>query len=225
MKCRLPLNICSAVGVHTRGLGGWIYITCDNQSCTTMNKIFIGKQHKKHVKPAENPFNQTSPGSAISDVNTKAASEILHSGIGESDLNSLLSVLNLPQISHKSLKVREVEIGSIIETFANTFVDDALQKEQELTELNTGNVGIEVSSDAAWQKKGSQQSYNSLSGIASTTRKRTKKIVHYNARFKRCQICWYASKHRQPAQKHKCQLNWHGSAMEKQWSQICLLKW
>ena len=36
--------------------------------------------------------------------------------------------------------------------------------------------------------------------------------MHYNARFKRCRICWYASKHRQPAQKHKCQLNWHGSA-------------
>ena len=156
MKCRLPLNICSALGVHTRGLGGWIYITCDNQACTTMNKISIGKQHKKHVKPAENPFDRTPPGSAIFDVNTKAASGILHSGIGESDLNSLLSVLNLPQISHKSLKVREVEIGSIIETFANKSVDDALQKEQELTELNTGNVGIEVSSDAAWQKRGSQ---------------------------------------------------------------------
>ena len=55
--CRILLNICNAKGVQTRGLGGWIYITCDNPACETMNKISIGKQHKKVVKDMDNPFN------------------------------------------------------------------------------------------------------------------------------------------------------------------------
>ena len=155
VKCRLPLNICGTQGVLTRGLGGWIYITCDNPICATMNKVSLGKQHKKVVPQTDNPFGLIPPGSAVFDVNTKAASGMLHASIGETHLNNLLCTLNLPQISHKSLKVREVQIGSVMQDFANKSVDAALRKEQELTrtELNaTGTVGIEVSSDAAWQK-------------------------------------------------------------------------
>ena len=87
--------------------------------------------------------------------------------------------MNIPWISHKSLKQREKEIGTVIQAYADKSVDDALKKEQELTkkELNiTGSVGVEVSSDAAWQKRGPQKSYNSLSGIALAIGKRTKKL-------------------------------------------------
>ena len=106
-KCRLPLNICNAQGVLPRGLGGWIYITYNpyNPVCTRMNKISLGKQHKKATPKANNPFDLTPKGCSIFDVNTKAASGILHTGIGETHLNNLLSTLNLPQITHRSLKV------------------------------------------------------------------------------------------------------------------------
>ena len=67
----------------------------------------------------ENPFDLTPCGSAIFDINTKAASGILHAGIGDTHLNNLLSVSNLPQTSHKILKARETEIGSVMQTFAN----------------------------------------------------------------------------------------------------------
>ena len=76
----------------------------------------------------------------------------------------------------------------------------------------TGPVGIEISSDAAWQKRGSQRSCNSLSGIASAIGRKTRKIVHFNSRYKRYHICWYATKHNKSPQKHQCQLNWYGSA-------------
>ena len=141
---------------------------------------------------------------------------MIHAGIGQSHLNNLLSTLNIPQISHTSLKDREEEIGAVIETFANNSVDAALMQEKELAakemHIEDSVPGIEISSDAAWQKRGSQRSYNSLSGIASAIGKRTKKIVHYNSRYKRCRVCWYASKHQKTPRKHKCQLNWHGSA-------------
>ena len=185
VQCNLPLNICNSQGVQQRGLGGWIYITCDNPICMKMNKISLGKQHKKTIPEGNNPFNMLPRGSAIFDVNTKAASGMIHAGIGQSHLNNLLSTLNIQQISHTSLKDREEEIGAIIETSANNSVDAALKQEQELTVkekyVEDGVPGIEISSDAAWQKRGSQRSYNNLSGNASAIGKRTKKIVHYNS--------------------------------------------
>ena len=216
MQCNLPLNICSSQGVQIRGLGGWIYIKCDNPACTKTNKVSLGKQHRKKMSEKKNPFELLPRGCAIFDVNTKAASGMLHAGIGEAHLNNLLSTLNLPQISPRILKVREEEIGSVIQMFANASVDSALVKEQELTnnEIHMSDriPGIEISSDAAWQKQGSQCSYNSLSGIASAIGKRTKKIVHFNSRYKKCRVCWYASKHQRTPRKHQCRLNWQGSS-------------
>ena len=147
--------MCSVQGVQIRGLGGWIYITCDNPLCVAMNKVALGKKHRKIVSKNNNTFDLASHGNAIFDVDTKAASGMIHAGAGVTHLNNFLSTLNLPQICHKSLKVREVEIGPVVQSFANKSVDAALIKEQELTqkELNIeGSVGIEVSSDAAWQK-------------------------------------------------------------------------
>ena len=45
-NCRLPLNLCSVQGVLPRGLGGWLYISCDNPACELINKIAVGKQHQ-----------------------------------------------------------------------------------------------------------------------------------------------------------------------------------
>ena len=130
IKCRLPLNICNAQGVTTRGLGGWIYIACDNPTCKMVNKVTLGKQHKKALSKEDNPFDINPPGNAIFDVNTKAASGMIHAGMGESDLNNLFSTLNLPTISHRSLKKREIEIGSVMQTHANASVDAALLRDK-----------------------------------------------------------------------------------------------
>ena len=89
--CQIPLNICSAKGVLPRGLGGWIYITCDNPACFIMNKISMGKQHKKTVSNKD----CSTRGYAIFYVNTKVASGMLHAGIGEAGLNNLLSTMNM----------------------------------------------------------------------------------------------------------------------------------
>ena len=187
---------------------------CDNPPCGTYNKVPTGKQHKK-LKTEDNPFNVKTPGSAIFDINTKAACGMIHSGIGEAHLNNLLSTMNLPQISHQCVKERETEIGSVMESLAKKSVNAALKKEFELSLKDTSmgqQTGIEVSSDAAWQKCGLQRSYNSLSGIGSVIGKRTRKIVQFNAWYKRCFSCWYVAKHKISPKKHRCQLNWYGSA-------------
>ena len=82
---------------------------------------------------------------------------MLHAGIGETHINNLLTTMNLPHISHTSLKKRENEIGSVLEMFAKGSADSALETEKELTKENHehGEIpGIEVSVDSAWQKRG-----------------------------------------------------------------------
>ena len=43
---------------------------------------------------------------------------MLHAGIGETQLNYLLSTMNLHCIDHKSLKAREHEVGQVLEKHA-----------------------------------------------------------------------------------------------------------
>ena len=58
-------------------------------------------------------------------------------GIGESQINMLLAILNLPTISHKTLKRREREIASSIRQVAEESCDAAIQDEiKALDEIN-----------------------------------------------------------------------------------------
>lgn len=54
---------------------------------------------------------------------------MIHSGIGETQLNNLLSTINLHCIDHKSLKRRENEIGHFIEKNSKTSENNFLIEE------------------------------------------------------------------------------------------------
>ena len=68
-----------------------------------MNKIALGKQHRKFFPKNDNPFDLASCRNAIFDACTKAASGMIHAGIGVTYLNNFHSALNLPQISHNAV--------------------------------------------------------------------------------------------------------------------------
>lgn len=44
---------------------------------------------------------------------------MINGGFGESHINTLLAVLNIPGICHKNLKEREREVGQKLEVMAN----------------------------------------------------------------------------------------------------------
>ena len=65
-------------------------------------------------------------------------------------------------------------------TLQKKSADSALFEEKNLTDESIeGNSAssIDISIDAAWQKRGSQRSYNSLSGFTSTRGKRSKSYI------------------------------------------------
>ena len=52
---------------------------------------------------------------------------MLHAGIGEQQVNHLLTTMNIKNIHHKSLKKHEREAGKYVEAVANQSVASALQ--------------------------------------------------------------------------------------------------
>ncbi|CAC5355427.1 unnamed protein product [Mytilus coruscus] len=84
-------------------------------------------------------------------------------------VNNVLSILNLPPISHKNLKVMERRAGEMIEGFANLSMDqrcrEAFEAEKRNESVPAVNFsGMTVCADHGWQKRG----FDSLTDIQKT---------------------------------------------------------
>ncbi|XP_043269431.1 uncharacterized protein [Venturia canescens] len=67
------------------------------------------------------------------DVNLKAAIAIIDSGIGESQMNTICSAMNIPSVSAKLLKRSERIVGSSIETVAKESCKNSIKLEKQLS--------------------------------------------------------------------------------------------
>ncbi|CAC5392601.1 unnamed protein product [Mytilus coruscus] len=202
-ECTIPLHLHDAKGVRCYGLTGIVYIICKASSCQTLNRIKLGKVH----------FGREKKGVGIFYVNLKAATGMIHAGIGETQLNNFLSSLNVHCIDAKTLKIRENEAGSVLENQAIMSQQRHLQMEilNSTTEDQTDSTsGICISTDTCWQKKGSGRSYNSLSGVSTLIGKTTGKVVNHKVRISSCRICERAKGRGILPRQHKCRKNWSG---------------
>ncbi|VDI03770.1 Hypothetical predicted protein [Mytilus galloprovincialis] len=75
-----------------------------------------------------------------------------------------------------------------------------------------GNDNVTVSVDAAWQRRGSGRSYDSLTGHCSMIGSKTGKVINYKWRSKACRICQRAEISGNIPRVHKCNKNFTGSA-------------
>lgn len=90
---------------------------------------------------------------------------MLDAGIGATHVNLVLTSLNIPAVSEKTLKSREREIGPAIEQVAKTSCNESLCSEKENWNKNTASgesINIAASYDMGWQKRG--KGHNSLTG-------------------------------------------------------------
>ena len=55
---------------------------------------------------------------------------MINAGIGPEQLNKLLTAMNIPPISHHSLKKREIEVGKKVEQVAVDSCNMAIQEER-----------------------------------------------------------------------------------------------
>ncbi|XP_055999332.1 uncharacterized protein LOC125677071 [Ostrea edulis] len=204
--CDNMLHLVNTIGGRKFGLGQVLQVQCTQPTCSFVNDIPTGSKHK--VKAGKKQY--------AWDVNTKLAAGMVNGGYGTTHVNALLAALNIPGITDKSLKKREREVGEHLEEMAGQSCNEILQEEMKLT---AGD--ITVSFGGAWQKRGTGRGYNSLTGHASLFGEKTKKVVSFSSKSKKCRICSVATTKGVPPRKHNCRRNWHGSAKAMEPAMAC----
>ena len=63
-------------------------------------------------------------------INTKATLANLHTGVDETHLKSILSVMNIPPMSRAAFKARERETGKAVQSVAKVSCEEVIRKEK-----------------------------------------------------------------------------------------------
>ncbi|XP_062579761.1 uncharacterized protein LOC134241754 [Saccostrea cucullata] len=179
--CRHPLKLTDICGEVRYGLGSLLRINC--KKCNKVTSVPSGKRHSQMDDHASRAF----------DVNTKLALGVyeisikgmLHAGIGEKKVSLLLSVLNIPPLSHTTLKCKEREAGKAVEDFARQSCDSVVTAERE-SSSNNDELMVHLMVDG---KKGDQG-------------------VLFQVYLK----CHHADKTGKAPSTHDCRKNWTGSS-------------
>ena len=185
------------------GLASKLNIQC--QFCGQTNVVETSLAHKSGAS-----------GPMAYDINTKSALASLHTGIGETHLNGILSVMNIPTMTRASFKTREREAGKAVETVAGHTCVETIEIEKEnaikIGETPDENnlVPISCSYDMGWQKRG--KGFNSNTGQGAVMGLHTGKIMDYATKTKTCRVCDHAKKMKSTPHKHDCRKNHSGSS-------------
>lgn len=199
-----------------------------NEKQSGLSSIFTVKcsfcGHNNEVR-SSGEHRTGSRGPLASNINTRAALGSLHAGIGNTHLNNLLSTMNIPTMNHRLFKKREREIGNVVENIARESCKLNLKLEKELAEQSSspsadGLVGIAVSYDMGWQKRG--RGYNSSTGHGAAMGLATGKVVSYSTRCKTCRVCSH-NKITGREKKHDCRKNYNGSSKSMERDVACEL--
>ena len=81
-------------------------------------------------------------GSSAYDNNSRAVLGTLNAGIGETHLNTILTTMNIPNISRRTFKRREREVGLAVEQVAKKSCIEAVTQEKQM-EIENGGVADE----------------------------------------------------------------------------------
>ena len=154
-------------------------------------------------------------------INSRAVLSCLHTRIGNTHLNNLLSTLNVPTIN-PTFKSREREIGTAVEKVArksgleNMALERKLALDGGATADSDGFVSVWCSYDMGWQKRGRGQ--NSSTGHGAVMGLTTGKVLDFATKTKTHRICKNAMKAGKKATVHDHGLNHSASskAMEPQ---------
>ena len=180
------------------GISSTFAIQCS--ICSQTNHISTSKQHRAGSR-----------GPKAFDANTRVALAALDNGIGFSHVNSILTALDIPNMTRKTYKVREREVGKIAEGVAKATCKVMFDKECELVKENGGTVDtdgllpLSVSYDMGWSKRG--RAHNSLTGHGAVMGSLTGKALDFTTRNKFCRTCQSASQTGGNPKPHDCRVN------------------
>lgn len=191
------------------GLASVFTVSCS--SCGEKNNVKTSSEHRSGQR-----------GPPTYNINSRAVLGCLHTGIGNTHLNNLLSTLNVPTINPVTFKSREREIGTAVEKVARKSCLENMALERKLaldggaTADSDGFVSVSCSYDMGWQKRG--RGHNSSTGHGAVMGLTTGKVLDFATKTKTCRICKNAMKAGKKVNVHDCRRNHSASskAMEPQ---------
>lgn len=198
-NCKQLLDLRKIIREQKVGLASVLWVQCE---CGEINRVKTGKCHKQSDKHG-----------VVYDVNTKCAEGMLHAGLSQTAVQRFLATLEVPPPARSTLKIREREVGPVIERVAEETCKKALELESCLTETDSteGAVNLTASYDMGWQRRSSGRAYNSRSGHGVMIGKESGKILAYGSRIVNCKQCEVDTA-KGESTTHHCRVNWDGSS-------------
>ncbi|KAF7996094.1 hypothetical protein HCN44_009930 [Aphidius gifuensis] len=120
IKCKENLFLRNSEGEKRRGLGSFLMIRCE--TCLYLNSV-LTSQFQSATEDRQSMF----------DINARCALGAIHSGLGCTQLNKFLAVLNVPPLSQSIYKRYEKIIGIAVEAVAEESCLAAAKEERQLT--------------------------------------------------------------------------------------------
>ncbi|XP_053392723.1 uncharacterized protein LOC123542269 isoform X2 [Mercenaria mercenaria] len=128
-KCKLgpvPLTINTIQGELQKGLGGYLYVKCENPDCEYINRAAYGKTYHQTAERR---------GMPCFAVNTKLGTAMIDSLGGPRRVNNMLATLNLKTVSDANLKKMEIRAGDVVEKVSTessrAVAEEAFKNEME----------------------------------------------------------------------------------------------
>ena len=155
------------------GISSIFVIQCS--ICSRANHISTCTQHRAGSR-----------GPKAFDANSRVALPALDNVICFSHVNSILTALDVPNMTRKTYKAREREVGKIAEGVAKETCKVMFDEECELVKENGGTGDSEgllplyVSYDMGWSKRG--RAHNSLTGHGAVLGSLTGKALDFTTR-------------------------------------------
>jgi len=154
------------------------------------------------------------------DINVRAVWGTVTSGRGPSQLNEVLSTMNIPQMHNTMFTSVENRIGewwlkALDEEMKKAGIEER-DKAIERGDFHHGIPAVTVICDGGWSKRTHKHSYNALGGVGVIFGAETKKLLHIGVRNKHCLVCKVAESNNVTPRQHKCFRNWYetSQAME-----------
>ena len=204
------------------GLQACITLTCQKSNKQYPVKSNLTKYHKTNYKGDK----CSNENCSWYDINLRLVLGTLASGLGPSDISTLLAFMGLPNLSSFSrTQFRRIEmlLGKDLRFVGNDSMKKALDEEIKLTMLHKNQpifnwrtekilIGLTAAYDMGWTKRSSGNRYDSLSGHAFLVGCLSRKVLSAQITSKKCSLCSSAETKEEEPGEHECPKNYMGSS-------------
>lgn len=147
-------------------------------------------------------------------------------GIGFSQLEQMMSAMEIPTMCNDKFKDHNDELGELWIQTAEKLMKDAAE-EESLAAIKRGDVDpedgipfITVVADACWAKRSYNRNFTSLSGVGAIVGAHTGRVLWIGARNKYCVTCVRTANQNIEPPDHVCTRNFTGPSSEMEWDSI-----